>query len=216
VDKTTSRLKNHQYSDGDYAMSFDMPVGIVCPYPAQIAPLTSSRNDLWDNSSCSGTTAAAAKNIDGVPVNNIEAQGWMLCDGRWLDTNSYTELYAVLGGLYGERDNNNIQQFRIPDYRGLFLRGFDANAGMDPNAADRLSPQGKSAENCVGSLQCDALQDHVHRYNTSDPAGISQQGQAACITTTTKDTTSPQSPARVSKNETRPRNIATNYVIRFR
>ena len=31
----------------------------------------------------------------------LEAWGWMLCDGRPLDTHLYPELFATLGYLYG-------------------------------------------------------------------------------------------------------------------
>jgi len=108
----------------------------------------------------------------------------------------YPELFAVLGYLYGQaQDSNGQKMFKLPDYRGLFLRGFDAGAGMDPQAADRLDPTGSSVMNVVGSLQCDALQDHTHNYNIAQPSGISQQGQAAATSVTSKPTTSPNTPA---------------------
>jgi microcystin-dependent protein len=42
----------------------------------------------------------------------IEAWGWMLCDGRLLEVEQYPELFAALGYLYGGSDNS----FKIPDY----------------------------------------------------------------------------------------------------
>ncbi|MFW8642884.1 phage tail protein [Rhizobium beringeri] len=42
----------------------------------------------------------------------------MPCDGRYLRAAAYPELYAVLGGLYGERSSTADLEFRIPDYRG--------------------------------------------------------------------------------------------------
>ena len=139
----------------------------------------------------------------------------MLCDGRSLLANTYPELYAVLGGLYGQSGIGTSLTFKIPDYRGLFLRGFDAGAGIDPDAATRTSPTGAGTSNVVGSLQCDAMQEHTHGYNLTQPAAISQQGQAAGTTSSTQQTSAPTSPAR-NTPETRPKNIAVNYIIKFR
>ncbi|WP_095204996.1 phage tail protein [Mesorhizobium carmichaelinearum] len=139
----------------------------------------------------------------------------MLCDGRYLSTTSYPELYATLGAIYRERSSGAHLEFRIPDYRGLFLRGFDAGAGIDPHAGQRLDPTGNHVANTVGSLQCDAMQDHTHSYDVTEPAAISQQGSAAGTSLSSKPTSSPSAPARMSA-ETRPKNIAVNYIIRFR
>ncbi|QND69159.1 tail fiber protein (plasmid) [Mesorhizobium loti] len=139
----------------------------------------------------------------------------MLCDGRYLNVAAHPELYAVVGTLYGERGSGGDLEFRIPDYRGLFLRGFDAGAGMDSDADQRLDPTGNHIANVVGSLQCDAMQDHTHSYDVIQPAGISQQGNAAGTSISSKSTSSPTAPARMAV-ETRPKNIAVNYIIRFR
>ncbi|GLS37252.1 hypothetical protein GCM10010869_28450 [Mesorhizobium tianshanense] len=139
----------------------------------------------------------------------------MLCDGRYLNAAAYPELYAILGRLYGERISGGDPEFRIPDYRGLFLRGLDAGAGMDPDADQRIDPTGNHVANVVGSLQCDAMQDHTHSYDVIQPAGISQQGNAAGTSVSSKPTSSPEAPARTTA-ETRPKNIAVNYIIRFR
>ncbi|WP_348643791.1 phage tail protein [Rhizobium leguminosarum] len=157
---------------------------------------------------------AAGTNAEA-PICYIEAQGWMLCDGRYLRAAAYPELYAVLGGLYGERNSTADLEFRIPDYRGLFLRGFDAGAGMDPDAKRRLDPTGNNVANVVGSLQCDAMQVHAHPYEITTPAGISQQGGAAGTSISSKSTGSPENPARTAL-ETRPKNVAVNYLIKFR
>lgn len=55
------------------------------------------------------------------PVNTaaLQAQGWMLCDGRKLAASQYPELFMVLG--YGYGGANDL--FQIPDYRGVPLAG---------------------------------------------------------------------------------------------
>lgn len=44
---------------------------------------------------------------------NIEIFGWMLCDGRMLESARYPELFAALGQMYGGSD----KLFQLPDYR---------------------------------------------------------------------------------------------------
>ncbi|EJC64811.1 phage tail collar family protein [Rhizobium leguminosarum bv. viciae WSM1455] len=190
------------------------PIGAICPFAGQVASISSSVNTIWSNTPCASSGVAAGTNAEA-PISYVEAQGWILCDGRYLKAAAYPELYAVLGGLYGERNSTADLEFRIPDYRGLFLRGFDAGAGMDPDAKRRLDPTGNNVANVVGSLQCDALQIHSHPYEITTPSGISQQGSAAGTSISSKSTGAPESPARTAL-ETRPKNVAVNYLIKFR
>jgi microcystin-dependent protein len=189
-----------------------IPIGTVSPFAGQVDPVSGSQNTIWSNAACPASAPVPGGKADS-PLNHLESQGWMLCDGRYLAVQAYPELYAVLGSLYGDR--NSGAEFRIPDYRGVFLRGFDAGAGMDPDAKYRWDPTGNNTANVVGSLQCDALQDHTHKYDITSPAAVSQSGSAAGTNVTKKQTEGLASPARFS-SETRPRNIAVNYIIRFR
>src|SRR5688572_22131276 len=100
-------------------MSNEAPVGTVCPFAGQVHPVSGGVNSVWANTPCGGGSPAPGKAADA-PLNHLEAQGWMLCDGRKLGTADYPELFAVLGYLYGKAGNGD--QFLIPDYRGLFLR----------------------------------------------------------------------------------------------
>ena len=43
----------------------------------------------------------------------VEAQGWMLCDGRTLEPALYPELFVGLGYRYG----GSAEHFQLPDYR---------------------------------------------------------------------------------------------------
>ncbi|MCW8127572.1 tail fiber protein [Microbulbifer halophilus] len=192
------------------------PIGSICPFAGQVNPVSGAQNDLWSNSDCTGFTPGSASVSDKSPLIYPENQGWMLCDGRWLPVEGYPELYAVIGTLYGEKTESQVAMFRIPDYRGLFLRGYDAGAGLDPDAKNRNAPDGfGTVANVVGSLQCDTLQDHTHSYDITQPSGVSAQGQAAGTNITSKETASPTKPAR-SSSETRPKNIAVNFIIKYR
>ena len=193
----------------------DAPIGTVCAFAGQVVPVSGQENDVWSTSSCGSTQPEPGSLNPEAPLSYLEADGWMLCDGRSLDSRAYPELFAVLGYLYGEGSGGLSTTFQIPDYRGLFLRGADAGAGMDPGAAQRTAPTGTGTFNGVGSLQCDAFQDHTHSYTAAELATVSQTGQAASPLGSAQQTTSPNAPARFGP-ETRPKNVAVNYIIRYR
>lgn len=194
-------------------MSNGVPVGTVSPFAGQVDPVSADPNNTWAATGCSSQNARAGVLNPAVPLNRLEVAGWMLCDGRYLAPNAYPELYAVLGYLYGKRTSDSA--FRLPDYRGLFLRGVDAGSGMDPNASDRVGPEGTGTSSGIGSLQCAALQDHTHTYKVILQATTSSQGTAAGQGTATDSTSSPDRPALIA-SETRAKNIAVNYIIKFR
>lgn len=189
-----------------------VPIGTVCPFAGQIHPFTGDANNIWASTGCSSERSQAGILNPDIPLTYPEALGWMLCDGRYLDKDAYPELFAVLGTLYGSKDD----KFRIPDYRGLFMRGVDAGSGLDPQAAERIGPEGKGTSSGIGSLQCDALQKHQHSYKSVVLAAPASQGNAAGQASSDEPTSDPNSPARVSDYETRPKNIAVNYIIKYR
>ncbi|NVB41004.1 tail fiber protein [Pseudenhygromyxa sp. WMMC2535] len=165
----------------------------------------------WQASSPPGDEA-------GHVTENLEAWGWMLCDGRELSTQQYPELFAVLGHIYGGSGGS----FCIPDYRGSFWRGVDAGASVDPDIGERTAAPGGTQEG-VGSQQPCALQTHEHTYitapTTASPAGddtvAAVSGSNAWTGTPTSDQKSPPGVVLVSDHETRPSNIYVNYIIKF-
>jgi rhizosphere induced protein len=192
-------------------MTDGIPIGAVCPFAGQVHPVTGDANNIWAGTTCSSQNSQAGDLNPNIPITYPEALGWMLCDGRQLSKTAYPELFAVLGTLYG----GTSESFRIPDYRGLFLRGVDAGAGMDPDAARRVGPTGTGTTGGIGSLQCDALQDHKHSYKAVTLAAPTGSGNAGGQTASFEQTSSPDSPARTSA-ETRSKNVAVNYIIKYR
>lgn len=163
-------------------------------------------------------------------VLDIERWGWMLCDGRQLRIAQYPELFAALGFRYVQSGESTdlpsdpsaaaTASFRIPDYRGYFLRGVDPEGAIDPDTSLRTSTS-KATSNEVGSLQQHALQNHEHYFQqVSQATGGSGPPVAGVPTTdalTVKDP-QPQDNASTfftSKNETRPKNISVHYLIRI-
>ncbi len=189
-----------------------VPIGSVVAYAGQVLPVSDRPIESWADPDCRSTSNAAPRSDDDAPWLLIEAQGWMACDGRELAINEFPELFGVLGYLYGRGDGT----FRIPDYRGLFLRGVDAGAGLDPGAAERRPPKGGDGiAGGVGSQQCDAFQDHQHDYQQVPVAGTSAQGSGAGVGAQGVPTTGAIAPAR-AEVETRPRNVAVHFLLKFR
>jgi microcystin-dependent protein len=83
------------------------------------------------------------------PVDKIPA-GWLLCDGSpKAKTGVYQKLYEAIGSHWGAEGDN----FKLPDLRGMFLRGTNENredGWKDPESRP------------VGSFQEDAFGDHNH------------------------------------------------------
>jgi microcystin-dependent protein len=93
-------------------------------------------------------------------------RGWLLCDGRAVSKDEYTELFEVIGAGWGGDANPD---FYLPDLRGKFLRGVSYDSSIDPEKGARMASRpdlgtgntGNSG-NEVGSLQGDAFQVHKH------------------------------------------------------
>lgn len=51
------------------------------------------------------------------------------CDGRAISRTDYAELFSLIGTAFGP--GNGTTTFNIPDYRGLFLRGWSGGSGRD-------------------------------------------------------------------------------------
>jgi microcystin-dependent protein len=176
---------------------------------------------------------------DPVPAGfgiNPEPWGWMVCDGRELKCSDYPELFMMIGLLYsqqgdrympgqeGQVQNDMNVTFRIPDYRGYFLRMVSGDGqwpggqNPDPDAYNRVMTNGQHSQG-IGSIQRDALQNHRHSYQQGTPqAQGSMQGGPPVLSATqnafTSDPETSSNPVNLSQ-ETRPKNIYVYYLIKY-
>lgn len=51
--------------------------------------------------------------------------GYLKCDGTEYLREDYPDLFAVIGTIYGSSDSTT---FKVPDFRGVFLRGYGGNS----------------------------------------------------------------------------------------
>ena len=121
--------------------------------------------------------------------------GYLVCDGSQVSRTTYADLYAVIGTTYGPGDGSTT--FNLPDLRGEFIRGFDANRGAD-------------AGRVFGSFQADDFASHSHTGTSgdagSDPARIGGGNRSVDSGIYTTSST--------GGDETRPRNVAMSYIIK--
>lgn len=150
-----------------------------------------------------GTINAFASQV--VPANYLE------CDGSTLSTSQFNDLFNVIGYTYGGSGTS----FNVPDLRGEFIRGWDNGRGIDSGRG-------------FGSSQLDAFQGHHHDQfvNSFDRTDDVNSFGGTITNNTNNNTSSVANTIRNPKSdgingtprtgsETRPRNIALKYIIRF-
>lgn len=159
-----------------------------------------------------GTVTMYAGVLDTHTIPALARDGWLHCDGKSLLAEEYRELYDAIGTSHG---GDGIK-FCVPDLRGTFVRGVDEGRGQDPDAHRRLpAVPGGNAGDRVGSAQEHALAQHEHAvphlpttlHWAVDEAPRHQVAQWNGDSGTTGTT---------GATETRPRNVALHFIIRFR
>lgn len=136
--------------------------------------------------------------------------GWLFCNGDAFPASQYPNLFAAIGTSWGTAGPNN---FRLPDLRGVFLRGKNAgrnDAFADPDSGPnfRANPWGGNAGDAVGSYQTDELRSHTH--STARVNGGPNYKSAGGDPRVNEGTSSP-----AGGNETRPKNAYVNYLIKY-
>ncbi|WP_376773535.1 phage tail protein [Enterobacter kobei] len=127
----------------------------------------------------------------GVPVpwpTSTAPTGWLKCNGAPFTAADYPKLALAYPGLV------------LPDLRGEFIRGWDDGRGVD---SGRL----------IGSNQDFTIQSHLHGVTyvssaTDDGGGVLSSGAGTAGGTITFNTNA------TGDTETRPRNVAFNYIVR--
>lgn len=135
--------------------------------------------------------------------------GYLYCDGQEVSRTTYADLFADIGTTYGVGDGNNT--FNLPDYRGQFLRGQDDGAGVDPDAGTR------TGGDAVGSTQADELGFHNHstNYNPAASTNLAVSTSINYVNAGNSAATGIVTTSNTGGNETRPKNIAVRYYIKY-
>jgi microcystin-dependent protein len=134
---------------------------------------------------------------------NSAPTGWLAANGtEYAKTGTYATLFAAIGVTYGETNGAGgagTTHFRVPDLRGYFVRGAGTNS--DGTASDTF-----------GVKQADELKGHTHTNTTGTEIRHTLSGGPTNIRTGWERNGTTNS---TGGTETRPRNIAMLYCIKF-
>ena len=95
-------------------------------------------------------------------MNSSAPLGWLACDGSSVSTTTYANLFAALGYAYGGSGAN----FNLPDFRAMFLRGFDNSRGS--GLPGHLAANAYQASYLVNHFH--AVGDPGHPHSITDPS----------------------------------------------
>lgn len=165
---------------------------------AAVGAESTARSDADAAEAATRAASVAEQSPIGVILpygGDVAPAGFLLCDGQApARLGTYAALFAVIGVKFGGGDG--VSTFNVPDLRSEFLRGADLGRGI-------------AGGHAIGTAQPDALKSHTHTTPGSmfgGGGGVSgvTGGSAAMVTGT----------GATGDVETRPRNVAVNFIIR--
>lgn len=148
--------------------------------------------------------------------------GWLYCDGGAVSRVTYSSLFANIGTWWGGGDGSTT--FNIPDLRGEFIRGYDNGKGVDPGRGFATS-QSDTLQNFTGAIDLkQPSYGNIYGIQTLNGTGVLASRETASVyndctqqgvsSRTTGITFDASRNARTSF-ETRPRNKALSYIIKY-
>jgi len=132
--------------------------------------------------------------------SDVEPEGWLECDGREVLRADYPELFEAIGIKWGAPSDGT--KFKLPDGRGMFLRGWDHGRGEDVGRA-------------FASRQEDLIKNHTHALDGSILGGPTGQTKLELLGGSTAMVNVTGNPSSGGGAETRPKNIAVMWVIKY-
>lgn len=164
--------------------------------------------------------------VNGAPTGTVAPYsgatapvGFLLCNGAAVSRTTYSALFAIVGTTYGAGDGSTT--FNLPNTQGIFVRG-----------AGNQTIGGVGYSGTRGTLQNDNVQDHSHSYSDpghrhgivpenianndrgGSPGNFSIDTDGLTQFSATGITINGMNSGR-SGAETRPANLALNYIIKY-
>ena len=131
---------------------------------------------------------------------------YLECDGSVKLRDDYPHLFAAIGTTYNTT-GETVDQFRLPDYRGMFIRGWDHGRGID---AGRVFPEAAYQEDMFESHRHDLF---INGTNGGNNGVGAMDRRLAGYGTDTMDNTLNYA-ADTGGTETRPKNMAAVFAIK--
>ena len=155
-------------------------------------------NDLYGSTLIpAGTVNAFAGAVASIP------EGYLLCNGGAVSRTVYADLFRAIGTRYGV--GNGTTTFNLPDLRGEFIRGLDNGRGIDSGRA-------------LGSAQAESVNTagvNLREASTTWAATGAAVGSSVAYFENSNIAGYGTNMALLGGTETRPRNIAMNFIIKF-
>ena len=164
----------------------------------------------------------------GYQSNGIPT-GYLECNGANISRSTFAALFAVIGTRYGTGDGATT--FGLPDLRGEFIRGWDNNRNVDAgrNIGSSQGSQNESHDHDADATAVSTITDPGHKHTTlghgtdDDGGGRvtgSGDGGSSNSSMNTNQTgisvaTSVSIDVDNEGGESRPRNVAMMYIIKF-
>ena len=177
------------------------------------ALLLSRKNPFGDIKS-DGTVKTALENLGlgegsalpvGVPVpwpSVTPPTGWLKCNGAAFSAEEYPELAKA------------YPSGKLPDLRGEFIRGWDDGRGVDTGRAILSAQEWLTGSHCHYIRSWDAWNNTVLEPNDRQGDSLLSTDNAVQEGAINGRFTSQYRTEFSGGNETRPRNIAFNYIVR--
>lgn len=133
-------------------------------------------------------------------ATTVPPAGFLKCDGAAVSRTTYADLFAKVGTFWGAGDGSTT--FNVPDLRGEFIRGFDDGRGIDTGRG-------------FGTAQSDAFAEHDHQIDRYVQVAESGAGVFVPSSSSLTAAGTPDDRFAEGDTETRPRNIALIYYIKY-
>lgn len=156
---------------------------------------------------------------------SVAPAGWLICDGSGVDQVTYATLYSAIGVA----DNSGGKQwgwpstsganatynaggtsFKLPDFRGVFLRGANGTTYDNGRVYNTLQAEAYKNHNHLASVTSNAV---VLQTSTSKTKAFAA-GSTYGVENLTDDITVSVANSTSGGSETRPVNMSVNYIIK--
>lgn len=159
------------------------------------------------------TLTTVAAGVGAMFYGSTPPTGWLECDGAAVSRTTYEDLYNAIGTTFGVGDGATT--FNVPDMRGEFARGWDHGRGVD-SGRSLGSFQDFAIENITGTFGATSGNfivdefsgafysqgSHGYAGSNNNSGSFSDIGFSASNVVNTA-------------SETRPRNVATMFCIKY-
>jgi len=211
---------------GNVHDGFSISINSASSSAAGVVKLSDS---ISSTSSSTAASSAAVKkaydNSSGLVGNVIT---WLLdsppdkyieLNGATLSRTAYSELFAVIGTKYGAGDG--VTTFKVPDFRGVFLRGWDNGRGVD-SGRSLGSYQSDAIRDIVGSFRLSQLSNAL-QYNDpqgaisfEDASGTNRSGDNSGKNYISQNITFRASNVVPTASDNRPSNYSVMFCVRYK